>query len=310
VRSTRSAGSIGETCELPGWRIPAASDGFPGALDQAKQTMSIIETCVDARGVSHRKADANARIVSLVPSLTELLCDLGLDGQIVGRTGFCVHPRDTVRRIPKVGGTKDVDIEKIRRLTPTHVVVNIDENRRELVESLASFVENIFVTHPLGPDDNEVLYDTMGFLFSRERQAAAIKEKYHAALTRLRSNCGRPHAKVLYLIWRGPWMTIAPDTYISRMLEIINWHSVPDTTSSRYPEIDLADFVGSVDKVLLSSEPFPFSETHIKEIRKIFGSNTDVRLVDGEMLSWYGSRAITGLDYLATLADASCTISA
>ena len=106
----------------------------------------------DAVGTEHGVAGDDARIVSLVPSVTELLCDLGLASQLVGRTGFCIHPREIVRGIPKVGGTKDVAVERIRELAPTHVVVNIDENRKETVEELAEFVSSVVVTHPLGPE--------------------------------------------------------------------------------------------------------------------------------------------------------------
>ncbi|MDH5579077.1 MAG: helical backbone metal receptor, partial [Betaproteobacteria bacterium] len=100
----------------------------------------------------------SSRIVSLVPSLTELVCALGLGEALVGRTGFCVHPQDVVRRIPKVGGTKDVDLAKVRALEPTHVVLNVDENRKETADELATFVPNLVVTHPLGPLDNLGLY--------------------------------------------------------------------------------------------------------------------------------------------------------
>jgi ABC-type hemin transport system substrate-binding protein len=112
----------------------------------------------DARGVAHRPAADGARIVSLVPSLTELLCDLDLAGQLVGRTGFCIHPRDIVKDIPKVGGTKDVNVDKLRALAPTHVILNIDENRRELLDDIQDFVDHVFVTHPLAPGDNPGLY--------------------------------------------------------------------------------------------------------------------------------------------------------
>jgi len=105
-------------------------------------------TFTDILGQQHAAAP-NARIVSLVPSITELLCDLGLAPQLVGRTGFCIHPADVVRNIPKVGGTKDVNIEKIRKLAPTHLVVNIDENEKPTVDKLAEFVPNIVVTHPI-----------------------------------------------------------------------------------------------------------------------------------------------------------------
>ncbi len=108
----------------------------------------------DAAGTVHPAACAEPRIVSLVPSLTELVCDLGLADRLVGRTGFCIHPWETVRQIPKVGGTKDVDLDKVRALEPTHVLLNVDENRRETAEALSEFVEHVIVTHPLRPRDN------------------------------------------------------------------------------------------------------------------------------------------------------------
>jgi ABC-type Fe3+-hydroxamate transport system substrate-binding protein len=264
------------------------------------------ERCIDAVGVAHRKAGRDARIVSLVPSLTELLCELGLEAQIVGRTGFCIHPRDIVRHIPKVGGTKDVDVARIRELAPTHVIVNIDENRREVVDELAGFVDDIFVTHPLAPEDNLGLFEAMGFLFSRERRAATLAARLRGALNRIHAVADRPRATVLYLIWRDPWMTISPDTYIARMLKLVNWDTLPAAPPTRYPEIALADFVGSVERVLLSSEPYPFRDKHVVEIKALFGDRTEVSLVDGEMLSWYGSRAIAGIDYLGALAARTC----
>src|SRR6201992_2194362 len=121
---------------------------------------------------------AAARIVCLVPSITELLCDLGLSEQLVGRTGFCIHPWETVKTIPKVGGTKDLKFDKIRGLEPTHVVVNVDENRKEDAEALAKFVPNVVVTHPLGPRDNLDLYRQMGREFDREAQAEAMCERF------------------------------------------------------------------------------------------------------------------------------------
>jgi ABC-type Fe3+-hydroxamate transport system substrate-binding protein len=126
------------------------------------------------------------RIVSLVPSITELLCDLGLADRLVGRTGFCVHPRASVRQVPKVGGTKDVDIGKVRGLAPTHVIMNVDENRRETAAALAAFGPHIVVTHPLGPRDNLDLYRLLGGVFDRQREAEAL---WHSAHRRSRSAC-------------------------------------------------------------------------------------------------------------------------
>ncbi|HZX28678.1 MAG TPA: helical backbone metal receptor, partial [Telluria sp.] len=124
----------------------------------------------DAIGQAHASAP-DARIVSLVPSITELLCDLGLASQLVGRTGFCIHPAGTVRAIPKVGGTKDVNLAKLRRLAPSHVVVNIDENEKPTVDEIARFVPHVVVTHPNAPRDNLDLVRLMGGIFCREEQA-------------------------------------------------------------------------------------------------------------------------------------------
>ena len=128
----------------------------------------------DALGTPHSPCVGEPRIVSLVPSLTELLCALGLAQNLVGRSGFCIHPRDIVRAIPKMGGTKDADIGKIRAAAPTHLVVNIDENRREQVEELARHVPHVIVTHPNTPEDNLELFRLFGGLFHCQERAAAL----------------------------------------------------------------------------------------------------------------------------------------
>jgi ABC-type Fe3+-hydroxamate transport system substrate-binding protein len=129
---------------------------------------------VDALGTVHEVASATARIVSLVPSITELLFDLGLATNVVGRTGFCIHPAELVKRVPKVGGTKSIDIGRLKRLAPTHIIVNIDENPRAAVEELARFVPHVIVTHPLAARDNTRLYRLLGRIFSREEAAHAL----------------------------------------------------------------------------------------------------------------------------------------
>src|ERR1700742_2629139 len=134
-----------------------------------------------AAGVAHAPAAGPLRIVSLVPSITELLCDLGLSGQLVGRTGFCIHPWETVREVPKGGGTKDVKLARVRELAPTHVVVNVDENRREDADALAEFVPNVVVTHPREPRDNLALYRQMGETFGVEAAAEELCRQFEAA---------------------------------------------------------------------------------------------------------------------------------
>lgn len=239
---------------------------------------------------------AEARIVCLVPSITELLCDLGLSEQLVGRTGFCIHPWETVKSIPKVGGTKDLKFDRIRELAPTHVVVNIDENRKEDAEALAEFVPNVVVTHPLEPRDNLALYRQMGETFGVEAEAEKLCREFESAYERALETRG-PEQKVLYLIWRDPWMTISPETYISRTLALFGWDTIPRETTERYPPIDISAY--DVDRVLLSSEPFHFKQHHVEEVEALLPGAPEVALIDGEMTSWYGSRAIRGLDYLA-----------
>ena len=251
----------------------------------------------DAAGTLHACAGADARIVSLVPSITELVCDLGLAEQLVGRTGFCIHPWETVRTIPKLGGTKDVKLDRIRELAPTHAILNIDENRRELAEQLAEFVPNIIVTHPLGPRDNLALYRLLGAIFDRDAEAERLCAELERALAELRGGA-YPARDVLYMIWRDPWMSVAPDTYIARTLELVNWRTHPLSPDDRYPEVALERYAGHVDHVLLSSEPYHFKQRHVAEVAAAV-PGAEVSLIDGEMTSWYGSRAIAGLDYLA-----------
>ena len=236
----------------------------------------------------------SARIVCLVPSITELLCDLGLAEQLVGRTGFCVHPWETVRAISKVGGTKDLKLDKIRALAPTHVIVNVDENRREDAEALREFVPHVVVTHPLTPLDNLELYRLLGGIFDREEAAERLCVEFESEFASIAERCWAAK-KVLYLIWREPWMTVSSDTYISQMLALINWQTQPVGGEERYPEVDLDDY--TVDRVLLSSEPFHFKRQHVAEVAALV-PGAEVSLIDGEMTSWYGSRAIAGLRYL------------
>ena len=236
-----------------------------------------------------------SRIVCLVPSITELLCDLGLGDQIVGRTGFCIHPRASVRRIPKVGGTKSVDLEKVRALKPTHVIVNIDENEKPTADAIAEFVPHLVVTHPLAPLDNLALYRQMGDVFgvkeSAERLCAEFQRQYDNAAA-----SSYPRRKVLYLIWKKPWMTVSRDTYISRTLSLFGMQTFPAESKMRYPELESLSG-HDVEEVLLPSEPYPFRAKDLAAVAALAGK--PARQIDGEMTSWYGSRAIRGLAYLA-----------
>jgi hypothetical protein len=257
---------------------------------------------VDAVGTVHEVAGATARIVSLVPSITELLFDLGLASQVVGRTGFCVHPRDLVKRVAKVGGTKSIETMRIKRLAPTHLIVNIDENPRATVEELARFIPHVIVTHPLAPSDNTRLYRLLGRIFSREEAAETLCRRFERNHQEtLAAAALWPRQQVLYLIWKAPWMTVSRDTYVSRMLATVGWDTHVVRGEARYPPVDLTtSTLNRLDMVLLSTEPYTFRERHCVEIIDQLpgGSRTRVALIDGAMTSWYGSRAIQGLTYL------------
>jgi len=261
---------------------------------------------------SHRRP----RIASLVPSLSELLAELGLLEHLVARTGFCVHPAGAIEAVPKVGGTKDVNLAKLRRLSPTHVVLNVDENRLETVRALQAWPDAeqpaLIVTHPQGPDDVPALIDQIAAAFDAVPGVAARAVTLREQLQReLRLTSADEHARVevLYLIWREPWMTVARDTYISKLLARVNWHTLPaivggEVGAARYPVVRGDEpWLADVQRVLLSSEPYRFDASHAASAQALCPHAT-VQLVDGEKLSWYGARTAAGLRYARALADA------
>ena len=217
----------------------------------------------------------------------------------MGRTGFCIHPREALKKIPKVGGTKSVNLGKIRALEPTHVIVNVDENTKAAADALAAFVPNVIVTHPLAPLDNLALYRQIGGAFGREREAEILCFRFASTYEEILERKFKAR-KVLYLIWKDPWMTVSRDTYVSRTLGLFGLETLPVTTDARYPK--LADLNLPAELILLSTEPFRFREKHGIELQR--QTKVPVRLIDGEMTSWYGSRAIQGLRYLAEFSAA------
>lgn len=258
-------------------------------------------------GVRHAPARSDARIVSLVPSITELLFDLGLGERVVGRTTFCIHPARALADVARVGGTKKPHIEKLRDLQPSHVIVNVDENRKEDVEAIAEFTPHVIVTHPLEPDDNLVLYRLAGELFGKRAEAERLCGAFERARDELAAlSASLPSRRVLYLIWHDPWMTVSRDTYISRTLALANWQTVAHDADTRYPQVPADEgLLTDTDLVLFSSEPFPFKRTHMDTLRRLTGdTDTPFEFIDGEMTSWYGSRAVEGLRYLREFARA------
>lgn len=250
------------------------------------------------------------RIACLVPSLTELLFALGLGPWVVARTGFCVHPADAVAAVPKVGGTKDVNLAKLRRLAPTHVLVNIDENQAATAQALREFVPRVIVTHPCAPAEVDALIVQIARAFADvpgvAERATALRAELERELAATRPG---PDMPALYLIWREPWMTVARDTYISRLLALAGWRTMPAIDggahgAARYPRVQGDEpWLEEVRELLLSSEPYAFTAAHMAEAQALC-PNARVRLVDGELLSWYGPRTAAGLRYLRQLAAA------
>jgi ABC-type Fe3+-hydroxamate transport system substrate-binding protein len=255
----------------------------------------------DWAGVEHLPVRGTPRIACVVPSLTELLFALGLGPHVVARTGFCIHPRESVRAVPKIGGTKDFDLDLLARARPTHLVVNVDENRREQVDAAREFVPHVIVTHPGAPEDNARLYALFGAIFDRERDAAALTVELAAALVDLDTAVtGLPRESVLYVIWKKPWMTVSRATYIAATLARAGWDTLPAVAAVRYPQLADDDPAWrAAGRVLLSSEPYAFRERDVRE--RALHCGRPVHLVDGEMTSWYGPRAIAGLRHLARL---------
>lgn len=262
---------------------------------------------IDAIGTAHAIAKPNARIISLVPSLTELLFDMGFGDQVVGRTLYCIHPKPEVEQIASVGGTKKINMAKLQNLKPDYVLLNIDENPKEMAEELAQSGIPAIVTHPTKLSDNRALYHLLGSIFGRPRETAALLNSFDEELGKLKHNPKRhPLQRTLYIIWKEPWMTVTADTYIADVLGHINWQVVHKKGATRYPEFSFSDMdLEQIDLVLFSSEPYAFGERHLSEFCQQFPDHAEkAHLIDGELISWYGSRAIKAMKYLSTFSKA------
>jgi len=230
---------------------------------------------------------SSTRIISLVPSLTELLFDLGLGSNLVGRTRFCIHPEEEIVHVPIIGGTKNPDIDKIRVLSPDFVIANKEENRKEDIEQIESFTK-VMVTDI--STINKALYwiQKIGSTLEVRDRTITLIDRVNNEL--LNTPAYRP-IPTAYFIWREPWMTIGKDTYIHDVMEQFGFRNVYKNTE-RYPEIAIGDLKSrNPELVLLSSEPFPFREKHIGELHTHL-PETDIQLIDGEWFSWYGSRML------------------
>lgn len=238
------------------------------------------------------------RIVSVVPSQTELLYDLGLEKEVVGITKFCVHPEEWFRNKERVGGTKKLNLDKIRALQPDLIIANKEENTQEEIETLAKeFPVWISDINNLPAAVNMI--QALGQVTGMEGRANKLVEEIIQGFNDL-NKANKPR-RVAYFIWRNPWMTVGNDTFIHSMIQTIGWQNV-FAHETRYPELSLDQLKEyNPELVLLSSEPFPFKEQHIAEVRSVL-PDAEVKLVDGEMFSWYGSRLKKAVAYLQGMA--------
>lgn len=238
------------------------------------------------------------RIVSLVPSQTELLVDLGLKDHIVGLTKFCVHPVGLIKEKQVVGGTKQVHIDKVMALQPDIILCNKEENTEQIVHDMET-IAPVHVSDIKNLEDSLSLIGMYGAIFDITNRTdvliANIQKKYHN-FTSLITN--KPYKKVAYFIWKNPWMVAGNDTFITYLLNECHFENIFENTEGRYPEVQLEQLTG-LDYVFLSSEPFPFAEKHIKEVESY--TQAKVILVDGEYYSWYGSRLLGAFDYFSSL---------
>lgn len=237
------------------------------------------------------------RIISLVPSLTELLVDLGLGDSLVGVTKFCVHPEGLKDSVAVVGGTKNPKHELIFQLKPTHIIANREENNKEDVEALRKVAGlNIHVSDIKNLEDLEALIITYGLLFSIENQAKEIQTSVKQLASQFEKEFAhKTEISVAYFIWKDPWMSVGNDTFINYMLELCKFKNIT-SNQQRYPEVDLTQISNEV--VFLSSEPYPFQEKHVDFFSH---KNSSCFLVDGAFFSWYGSRILHSFEYFRKL---------
>lgn len=237
------------------------------------------------------------RIVSLVPSQTELLFDLGLDAEIVGITKFCIHPADKVRDKTIVGGTKTLHLDRIRTLRPDLIIANKEENTRDQIEELQRDYP-VHVTNVVALPDALAMIQDVGTLVGRAQEAGVMAASISSQLSS--AACETPARSVAYFIWRKPYMVAAGSTFIDAMLGAAGFRNA-FAGLDRYPEITFDVLqVARPDLIFLSSEPYPFSEKHMARFQAVCPS-ARVLIVDGEMFSWYGSRLLRAADYFKNL---------
>ncbi|MBI4931993.1 MAG: ABC transporter substrate-binding protein [Bacteroidetes bacterium] len=241
------------------------------------------------------------RIVSIVPSQTELLFDLGLDEEIIGITKYCVHPQHWLETKINIGGTKKLNLEKIKELKPDLIIGNKEENEKNQIQELMKQYP-VWMSDIKNLEEALKMIDEVGTITGKEKRALEIQNNIREQFSHFKlatSHLTRITNKVLYLIWRKPYIVAGKDTFISHLLEICGFENV--ISKSRYPEISYEEIQKlNPNLIFLSSEPYPFRKKHVTEFQTHF-QQAKVVLVDGEMFSWYGSRLLYAPSYFERL---------
>ncbi|MFT5284286.1 MAG: iron complex transport system substrate-binding protein [Planctomycetota bacterium] len=248
------------------------------------------------------------RIVSLCPSLTELVFDLGCGAELVGITDYCIHPADKVGKVETVGGTKTPDVERIVELAPDLVLLNAEENRREDAESLAEAGIACLSSMPRDAQETADMCRSIASAIGRKTEGEQIAREIEVRTERVQRDAADASAvRFAYLIWRKPWMTVNADTFAHTLLAQAGGVNVFADLETRYPEFTIEALRDAKpDVVFLCTEPFAFEDKHIVELAELTGlPKSTFRIADGEYLSWHGSRTPDGIDYAEALIHAA-----
>lgn len=258
---------------------------------------------IDQSGHTIQLKEKPTRIVSLVPSQTELLFDLGLEEEVVGITKFCIHPTEWFRNKTRIGGTKDVKLDRVSALAPDLIIANKEENVKAQIESLRE-IAPVWTSDISNLAESLEMITQIGAITQKELEAASIIEKIQTGFSKLEHQLiDQKKRSCIYLIWKDPYMSVGADTFIHDMMCRCQFTNLL-ADSTRYPEISLEKIQSlSPELIFLSSEPYPFKDKHIAELQAVLPTSK-ILLVDGEMFSWYGSRIMHAPAYFCGLWEA------
>ena len=265
---------------------------------------SMTKNITDQIGREVTVPNSPKRIISLVPSQTELLYDLGLSDEVVGQTLFCIHPAEMRDLKPLVGGTKNVKIDRVDALNPDLIIANKEENDKAQIEALMKKYP-VWVSNIKTLDDALQMVKQVGLIVNKSKEADLIADSIHHSFNGFKNNPTNSikGKSVLYLIWRKPWMCAGNDNFINEMLLSMGLLNITTKKMGRYPELSNQEITSlNPDFIFLSSEPYPFKEKHVDELQQICPKSKIV-LVDGELFSWYGSRLQHSVNYFNKLIE-------